>query len=316
MVTSEAGTPFTVVVPAFNAARTLLSCLTSVLEQTVEDLELVVVDDGSTDATRALAAGVEDDRVRVIHQANRGPSAARNAGTAVARGRVTCYLDSDDLLLPTYLETVQRSFVGDQGVGFVYTDTWTFDDRTRRIRRTTTAHYRRQPSPAPAAAAELFRELLKRNFMVVPVAVRTEVIRAAGMFDETLTAGEDWEMWLRLAAAGHRAADAPGPLGLRREHPGQISIDRSRMLINHVRIFEKMLAEYRLSPGDRESVADRLRWTRAELEIVRGGDRLRSPLREARYRLAVFRRRWGLDFAWHKTPPAAVTSAFPDLTKV
>ncbi|MDQ6805527.1 MAG: glycosyltransferase [Actinomycetota bacterium] len=313
---SEAGIPFTVVVPAFNAARTLASCMASVLTQTFGDLELVVVDDGSTDATRALATGVEDGRVRVIHQPNRGLPAARNAGTAVARGRVTCYLDSDDLLLPTYLETVKRAFASDPGVDFVYTDTWTLDDRTRRIRRTTTAHYGHQPRPGPATAVELFRELLKRNFMIVPVGVRTEAITALGMFDESLTAAEDWEMWLRLAAAGHRAANALGPLGLRRAHPGQMSSDESNMLENHVRIFEKILTEFRLSPDERTLTEERLEWTRGELEIVRGADPLRSPIRQGRNRLALARRRWGLDFAWYKIPPAAVASAFPDLTKV
>jgi glycosyltransferase involved in cell wall biosynthesis len=312
----EVDTRFSVVVPAFNAARTVVSSMWSVLMQTVEDLELIVVDDGSTDATLALATGVKDPRVRVIHQSNRGLPAARNAGTAVARGHVTCYLDSDDLLLPTYLETVERSFARDQGIDFVYTDTWTLDDRTRRIRRTTTAHYSRPPKPAPATAAELFRELLRRNFMVVPVAVRTRVIKAAGMFDDTLTAAEDWDMWLRLAAAGHRAAEAPGPLGLRREHPAQMSLDGANMLANQVRILEKLLAEDEFSHIDREPVSESLRGIRRELAIVRGADPFRSSIRKARSGLARWRRRSGLDFAWYKTPPAAVTSAFPDLTTV
>jgi hypothetical protein len=316
MGSAEADIPFTVVVPAFNAARTLASCIASVLAQTFADLELVVVDDGSTDATRALAAGVEDPRVRVIHQPNRGLPAARNAGTAVARGEITCYLDSDDLLLPTYLETVQRTFASDPGVDFVYTDAWTFDDRTRRIRRTTTAHYCDQPQPAPGPAGELFRELIKRNYMIIPVAVRTQVMATAGMFDETMTSMEDWEMWLRLAAAGHRAAEAPGPLALRREHPTQMSMNPLRMVENHVFICEKMLDQYPLSPADRGAVAAILEETRRAREILRGSDPIRSPIRQARYRLALLRRRWGLTFEWYRTPPAAVTSAFPDLREV
>jgi GT2 family glycosyltransferase len=307
---------FTVVIPAFNATRTLISAMNSVLRQTVAELELIVVDDGSTDDTRAVALSVDDPRVRVLHQANRGLPGARNTGTREARGPVTCYLDSDDLLMPTYLEVVERALTSDPSADFVYADTWTFDDRTRRIRRTSTAHYCQAPSAAPPTAGALFRELLRANFMPIPVAVRTEVIKEAGLFDETLSAAEDWDMWLRLAVAGHRAAAAPGLLGLRRFHAGQMSRHRATMAKNDVRVLEKLMSDERLSTVDREATAARLAHARRELEIVGGLDRVQSPLRDLRYHVAVLRQRYGLDFAWYRTPPAAVMSVFPDLGNI
>ncbi len=83
---------------------------------------------------------------------------------------MTCYLDSDDLFLPNYLEVVRSTFAADPGVDFVYTDAWTFDDRTRRVRRATTAQFQRPPRPAPSTAASLFHALLERNFIIIPVA--------------------------------------------------------------------------------------------------------------------------------------------------
>lgn len=313
----RAGAPFfTIVVPAFNAASTLVSCMNSVLTQTVADLELVVVDDGSTDDTGQIADAVKDPRVRVIHQSNRGLPGARNAGILAARGEVTSFLDSDDLLLPTYVETVRRGFVADPGVDFVYTDTWTFNDHTRRVRKKTTGYYWNPPEPPPATADEFFRELVKINFLTVPVAVRTKVIIAAGMFDETMTAGEDWEMWLRLSATGHRAAEARGPLGLRRQHVAQMSRDPLRMVDNRIAIFQKILAEYPLSAENRERVVEALERGRRERAIISGSDRLRSLLRRGRHQLGRLRRRLGLDEGWYTTPPPAVAAAFGDLSDV
>ena len=207
------------VIPAFNAQATVLAAVRSALGQTVSDLEVIVVDDGSADGTLDVLNGVVDSRVRVLAQANAGPAATRNAGLALARFDVVAFLDADDLLLPDYAAIVLDVLDADPDVTFVYTDAWTFDDRTRRVREATTTHFVRPPRPAPASARAMLAELIERNFIIIPVAARTAVLRAAGGFDDSLAAAEDWDLWLRLAAGGHRGTEAPGPLGLRREHP-------------------------------------------------------------------------------------------------
>ena len=152
--------------------------------------------------TGDVAHGFADPRISVHAQANGGLPAARNAGIRHARGDVVCFLDADDLLLPHYLRTVREMFAAHPDAAFVYGDAWTFSDRTRRVRKRTTTYFVRPPRPAPTTADGMFAELIRRNFIIIPVAVRRTVIVAEGMFDEAMTSAEDWDMWLRLSAGG------------------------------------------------------------------------------------------------------------------
>jgi glycosyltransferase involved in cell wall biosynthesis len=96
---------FSVVIPTHNRATLLTRAVGSVLAQSVEDLEVIVVDDGSTDHTLGVVGGIEDPRIRYVWQPNAGLSAARNRGAATARGRFLTFLDDDDEALPGWLET-------------------------------------------------------------------------------------------------------------------------------------------------------------------------------------------------------------------
>src|SRR5688500_7201655 len=97
-----------VIVPAFNQARYLPETVDSVLRQSFKDFEVIIIDDGSTDDTPDVARSILDTRVQYARQANRGPSAARNAGLRHAVGEYIAFLDSDDILLPCHLETLVR----------------------------------------------------------------------------------------------------------------------------------------------------------------------------------------------------------------
>lgn len=303
-------------IPAYNAARTLQVCVASALGQTVTDFEVVIVDDGSTDETRAVASAIADPRVVVQSQANGGMSAARNAGIHRARGEIVLFLDSDDLLSPRYLQAIASVFDADPGLTFVYADAWTFDDATHRIRVQTTAEYQRPPQPPPATAQALFRELVQRNFIIVPVAVRRDALLAADLFDKALSGAEDWDLWLRLTAAGHRGWQAPGPLGLRREHTGQVSGDPRRMVSNHVVVFERLSANPAVAPEDAPLVQARLDRARRELAALTGEDRGQALKLAARRRLGVLKRRMGRGDRWYDRPPAIVTEDFGDLSKL
>ena len=100
-----------VIVPAYNARETLKRCLDSILGQSFRDLELIVVDDGSTDETPRICDeyAAADERVRVLHQPNGGVSRARNAGIDAARGERLAFVDADDHLLPEAYETMLRA---------------------------------------------------------------------------------------------------------------------------------------------------------------------------------------------------------------
>src|SRR5262249_49515606 len=93
-----------VIIPVFNRAAMLVEAVTSALAQTHRPIEIVIVDDGSTDDTVRVADELANDSVRVVHQANGGPGAAREAGRRIARGELIQHLDSDDFLLPRKLE--------------------------------------------------------------------------------------------------------------------------------------------------------------------------------------------------------------------
>ena len=108
-----------VVIPVFNRADALRDALCSVLEQTCQDFEIVVVDDGSVDDPEQIVDAFGDPRIRFIRQDNRGGGAARNTGVDRAQGSLVAFLDSDDVFLPTHLQTMKRLLSGATGtVGY------------------------------------------------------------------------------------------------------------------------------------------------------------------------------------------------------
>jgi hypothetical protein len=184
------------------------------------------------------------------------------------------------------------------------------------VRKNTTTHYVRRPSPAPTTPDAMLAELIKRNFIIIPVAVRRAVIEAAGLFDEAMTAAEDWEMWLRLTAAGHLAVEVPEPLGLRREHVSQMSADQARMVTNHIYMWEKLLAGPPLAPERQAQIRARLTAARSAQEAIRGEDRVGALLRATKLRLGMLRRRAGFGARWYREPPPVVSAAFGDLSEI
>jgi glycosyltransferase involved in cell wall biosynthesis len=112
----------TVITPAYNAATTVVEAVTSALSQTVGDLEVIVVDDGSSEPVADALSGIRDRRLRVIRsEANRGVSAARNTALAAARSAVIAQLDADDFWRPDHLEGLLPAF-DDPTVGLAYTN--------------------------------------------------------------------------------------------------------------------------------------------------------------------------------------------------
>src|SRR5436190_9018266 len=120
-----------VVIPTYNYARYLGAAIDSALQQTHAPLEVIVVDDGSTDDTPRLLDGY-GDRIRVIRQKNSGVAAARNAGVREARGELIAFLDSDDLWKPRKLELQIARFEADPGLGLVHCGAETLDDQNGR----------------------------------------------------------------------------------------------------------------------------------------------------------------------------------------
>jgi glycosyltransferase involved in cell wall biosynthesis len=189
-----------VVIPAFNAAPTLGATLQSVLDQDFGDLEVLVVDDASTDATAALADRVAstDPRVRVLRRDRNGgrPAIPRNDGIRAARGALVAFCDADDLWHPAKLQRQVAAMRLHPSLGFVYTI-------ARELRPDTRGGWGTgRLLPFPFMASIDLAALRRRNTIVASsVLARTALVREVGGFDETdsLRAMEDFDLWLRLA---------------------------------------------------------------------------------------------------------------------
>jgi len=179
-----------VIIPTYNRARWILEAIDSVLGQTYGNVQLVVVDDGSTDDTRDMLRR-RDGRVTVIHTGhNRGPAAARNRGISAAAGDLIAFLDSDDLWLPEKLSVQVRYFTDHPDCRVCQTEElWIRNGVRVNPMRKHAKH-----------AGWIFNPCLARC-IVSPSAVmlHRSVFECVGLFDEAMPACEDYDLWLRIA---------------------------------------------------------------------------------------------------------------------
>ncbi len=179
----------------YNSAATAARAIESALAQTIGELEVVCVDDGSKDASARLARGY-DDRVRVIVQSNRGPSAARNAGARASSGELIAFLDADDILRPTMLARCADELRANREAVLAYTDAEIID-ASSGILRTSIAGAGRAHAPA-------MEDLLARLWPIVPstAVMRRSAFDAAGRWCEALRSCEDVYFWLLMRERG------------------------------------------------------------------------------------------------------------------
>ncbi len=186
---------FSVVIPTFNRWPLVGDAIDSVLAQTFESFELIVVDDGSTDDSARIIEEQYGDRARIIRQANKGVSSARNAGIAAAKAAWIVFLDSDDLWTPDKLERQHKAIIDDPSLQVLHTDEiW-----ERGGRRVNPGRRHLKTGSIDDGADQLFNRSLA-TCLISPssVAVHSEVFRTAGLFDESLPVCEDYDMWLRI----------------------------------------------------------------------------------------------------------------------
>jgi glycosyltransferase involved in cell wall biosynthesis len=223
---------FSVVIPLYNKAAEISRALHSVLRQTVQDLEVLVVNDGSTDNSRNVVAAVSDPRIRILDQANSGECAARNRGITEARSELIAFLDGDDEWLPCFLEIMARltSSVPEAGA---YAANYLSTSNTGVVYRLPKRGV--PPHPWEGVLPDYFRT---RNVLSSSsIVVRRDVFRNAGLFRVGLSNGGDLDMWLRIAArypvaySTHCGAvihvNAPRPAAKQIELNSQSFLDRS-----------------------------------------------------------------------------------------
>lgn len=235
-----------IIVPAFNAAATLSDTLTSLSSQTYRDFEIVVVDDGSIDETAAIARrhAVEDPRIRLVQQINRGLAGARNTGIAQSLGAVVGFCDADDLWLPEKLATHVAHLAGAPDVGISYSGSNMIDDNGQpighaqrpRLRNVTSAHVFKR-NPIGNGSAPVIRRAALQALAWRP-AVETQ---RDWVFDETFRQSEDIECWLRLCVSTDWTIEGvPGLLTEYRVNGNGLSANTTAQLASWERMVEKL----------------------------------------------------------------------------
>jgi protein involved in polysaccharide export with SLBB domain/GT2 family glycosyltransferase len=213
---------FSVVIPAFNAEPYIADCVDSVLCQTEADLEVIVVDDGSTDSTATIVRSYADPRVRLVQRVNGGLATARNTGIAAASGQLIAFLDADDRWLPTKLAHHRAALEADPGAGISYDWSAFIDASGQRTGLSMT-----QARVEITCDALLLKNYLGNGSTSV---VRRSVLETAGGFDEALKRFVDHELWVRLACTGQRFCLIPEVLTEYRIHAASFTADAQRML--------------------------------------------------------------------------------------
>ena len=191
---ADAAPRVSVVIPCYNLGRYLYEALSSALRQTMQPIEVIVVDDGSTDDyTRLVIDAIDHPQVRVLHQENRGLAAARNAGVRAARASFLCCLDADDRLHPEFFARALSLLETDPQIGFVTSYYREFDGRSGVVAYPTCA----------------LPEMLVINRAMVSALFRRDAWEHAGGYCETLSGMHDWDLWIGMLEAGYRAELIP-----------------------------------------------------------------------------------------------------------
>jgi glycosyltransferase involved in cell wall biosynthesis len=190
---SDPAAAVAVIIISYNGERHLRKSIASVLNQTAPDFELVVVEDGSRDGAESIVASFHDPRLRYLWQPNAGPNAARNTGIAATTAPLIAFLDCDDWWAPEKLAAQLDALKQRPDAGVAYSAAMMVNEGTDEMAL----------DPA-LVEGDVTEALLIRNCIpgsASSVLVRRDVISRVGLYDETIRFAEDWEYWLRLAAA-------------------------------------------------------------------------------------------------------------------
>lgn len=224
-----------VVIPFFNAIKYLPETIETVLQQTYEDYEIVVVNDGSSEDVEGLIKQLNHPKVRLINQENKGCSEARNTGIRQSEGEYVAFLDADDLWHPAKLEKQVQILDQCADVGLVYVWSDLIDEQGQRTGRTA----------KPTAEGNVWEKLLEENIVgggSIPL-VRRSCLEATKLFDPDLVSFlEDWDLWLRLAAIT-KFRVVPEVLMYYRQLDSSSSMDWGNMAKSYEIMIEKAFAQ-------------------------------------------------------------------------
>lgn len=224
-----------VVIATYNMGKFLPEAMDSALNQTYENIEVIVIDDGSSDDTKeVIKSYLTDTRVRYIVQENKGQSSAKNKGICESRGEYVAFLDADDIWVPEKLEMQIPVFAKAKNIGIVYARMLYIDETGRGIRILNTELFRGQISS----------QLFVCNFVGFGTAVvKRECFDRLGGFREEIRMGIDYELWLRFSTQ-YEFDYVDCPLLRYRVWGGQMSSNWKGRYLSGIQIMEKFLIEF------------------------------------------------------------------------
>jgi len=178
--------------PVYNGEKTIKETVESVLNQTIKDLELIIINDGSQDSTLKIVSLIQDSRIKVFSYPNAGSSASRNRGISRASGEYISFIDADDLWTPDKLEEQLKALQGNPEAAVAYSWTDCIDESGKFLGKGSYFSF----------SGDVYANLLLTNFVDSGsnVLIRSEALKKIGYFDEYRHFSEDWDMWLRLAS--------------------------------------------------------------------------------------------------------------------
>lgn len=263
-----------IIIPAYNAADYIREAVDSALAQTYPDVEVVVVDDGSTDNTKhVLEPYISARKIKYVYEANKGLAGARDTGVKSAQGAYIAFLDADDLFLPEKVAEQVKVLEAHPDFGVCYSDLLHFTDSPSGVPEERKFYHHRYKYPS----GDVFGSLLRRQF-INPLAVmaRSEVFEKYGYFDENLRRSEDWDLWLRWSRAGVKFYYLDKPLAhYRMRGVGNLSSAESEpaMKEKNLELFSRLgenLSEEEKKKYKFEKILDTLRLKTAAAYLVVG----------------------------------------------
>ena len=260
----SANAKVSVVIPTYNRANLLPRAVNSVLAQTYQDYEIIIVDDCSSDNTQAVISNFDDSRIHSLrHERNKGASAARNTGIGYARGEYIAFLDDDDEWLPINLEDQVRLLdLSPHSVGLTYGWMDTVEDSSGRI----------MPGSRDTISGDVFEDALGLNFPPTPaLLVRSSVVREVGGFDERLTIYEDPDFFLRISQR-YEVSVLPEVIAKRHVEHGKdrLSDNTPEMLSTSSEILKAYMAGYSSELRHRPQAHSAVLRHFATVEMMRG----------------------------------------------
>jgi glycosyltransferase involved in cell wall biosynthesis len=227
-----------IIIPTYNRSNLLRLTIESVLAQTYPNIEIIVVDDDSTDDTAAV---IEQYAGRVIYikQANQGASVARNTGFQAASGEYINFLDDDDLLMPTKIERQVQVLDSHPEIGLVHCGYYHIDADGKPLDKV-----------CMLPAGEVLKELVQYCFLLIHTPlIRHQCLDQVGLFDDELDCHEDWDLWLRIAQAGYQFACVQEPLCAYRVQQDSKMANLAKVEQGAFTVLDKVFANPRL-PAD------------------------------------------------------------------